>query len=172
MSRYAVENIICPDGHRDRRMVCVSGDEDLPTCDVLTPGPVVHTLAQDDEVRRGRLLCGKPTMIVEDTEFNGTEHVQVFKPFTYEGVHYADQAQWDRNKAEIAKSMAIPVTDLVELPPDRARDKVRADEAAHRGYLNRKQSGHGEAGYAEYVKDQRRKTGKDTSIVVGWRGTR
>lgn len=161
MPRYAHEDLICPDGHRSRKLV--GDDEFLPLCG--------HALSEPDE--RGCYgACIHPTMIIGDTEFDGTHHVQVFKPFTYEGVYYADAAQWNRNKAEIANNLKVPVESLIEQAPDRKRDKVKADEAAHRGWLGRRRSGHDDQSYRQYVKEERRKSGKDTSIVVGYRGTR
>lgn len=109
--------------------------------------------------------------LLEDDTHNGTEHVQVFKPFTYEGAHYTTQEQWNAHKKGVADNLKIPLDQLVESPPDRAKDRVRADEAAHRGWVGRKRAG-GEEVYREKVRDARRASGKDATISVGWRGTR
>lgn len=153
MSRYraAYEDIICEDGHRHRALVETEDDATTwppcPTCQ----GPT-HLLALDE--------------VVDDTR-----HVQVFKPFDHDGVHYGTQEQWDRYKKDLAENLKVPVESVVDVAVDRKDMLRRAEESRHRAWVARQRAG-GEQAYQEHVREQRRKTGKDTTIVVGWRGTR
>ena len=155
MPRYGHENLVCRHGHRHRLIVCVSGHEGLPAC--------------PEYVFNGQ--CGEPLLIAEDTEFNGTEHVQVWKPVkTAEGV-FETREDWHRYRKKVAENLKVPEESVVLNTVTKGQARVKADEAAHRGWLGRRSRG-GEEAYREHVRDQRRKSGKDERIIVGYRGSR
>lgn len=144
-------DLICTNNHRSRQIV--------ETEDGVTAWPKCPT-------------CGETTWEDERNAAVSAAYAGVFHPFDYEGVHYATAEQWAAKKRDVAENLKVPLDHIREEVPDRARDMVIADEAAHRGYLGRKRAGVCEQEYRERVREERVRTGREKRISVGYRGTR
>jgi hypothetical protein len=169
MARFAIRDIVCPDGHVEKNAYCEKDDDGFP----VYPACTYVTGASHDASNIGMSFnlmdfemfrCGKPTK--EWYGDGAAPAVHTFQPITYGGVEYRTEAEWKAYLRSIAEHQMVPLDRVVVRGDDPKERKREGEEAAHRGWLERKRRGIDDAQLRDHQREQKRETGR----VFGPRG--
>ena len=141
MARFAIRDVVCPEGHVEKSAYCHLDEEGFP----MYPQCANET-------------CHRPT-----TEWygdGGAPAVHVFKTIVYDGVEYNSQEEWNRYLRGVAQNQMVDPSKVVVTGNDEKARKVQAEEAQHRGWATRRKHGIDDQQLADHRRAQKQETGR------------